>query len=139
MEDAAEVDQREVCYMFVTDCFPSTFTTYPDWVTYGKPDCWCNSAIKPSATGNYQCDGDGDGAVYGYQKYRVYSPDLTLLVNNWKKTIAQGPNPCADYDHKAYGYQKYRVYSPDLTILVNKWKKTDSGLPGNCGTLARPE
>ena len=131
MEDAAEVDPCEVCYMFVTDCFPSTFTTYPDWVTYGKPDCWCNSAIKPSATGNYQCDGDGDNGVQTYYKYRIYTNDLNLLIPNWKKKIADA-NPCADYAHDAQTYYKYRVYTNDLQKLIDNWKKKDADLPGNC-------
>jgi len=145
MEDAAEVDPCEVCYTFVVvppDCFPSTFTTYPDWVTYGKPNCWCNSAIKPGATGNYQCDGDADGVTSGPPfQYRIYIADLSKVVGNWKKKMgAAGLDPCADIDHKSSGAPfQYRVYIPDLSGVVGNWKKKDANLPGNCGTLARPE
>jgi hypothetical protein len=141
LENAAEatMSPAEVCWNKITDCFPSGFTTYADWVTYGKPDCWCNTAIKPTATGNYQCDGDGDGKTEGALKYRVFSKDLGVMVSQWKKKIAEVTDPCADFDHKAEGALKYRVFSKDLGVLVAKWKKKDVDLPGNCGTLARPE
>jgi len=139
MEDASEVVPVEVVYLFVTDCFPTTFTTYADWVTYGKPKCWCNTAIDAAATGNYQCDGDGDGLFEGFNKYRVFSKDLGVMVSQWKKKIAEITNPCADFDHKAEGFNKYRVFSKDLGVLVANWKKKDAALPGNCGTLGRPE
>lgn len=137
MEDAGEVIPVEACLLF--DCFPSTFTTYADWVTYGKPKCWCNTAIDPTATGNYQCDGDGDGKTEGALKYRVFSKDLGVMVSQWKKKIAEVTDPCADFDHKPEGALKYRVFSKDLGVLVAKWKKKDADLPGNCGTPARPE
>jgi hypothetical protein len=122
----------------ITLCFPDTFTTFADWQALGEPLCWCNSAN--GGTGDYQCDGDADGAEFGFQKYRVYSPDLALLVDNWKKKIDDVTlNPCADVDHKPFGFQKYRVYSPDLAILVDNWKKKAGDLPGNCGLLSRPE
>jgi len=115
-------------YHVVLDCFPSSYTTYNDWVTLGKPDCWCSA---------YQCDGDADGATSGYQKYRVFSPDFNILGANWKKKIDDPTlDPCADFDHKPSGYQKYRVFSPDFIILVNSWKAKDTDLPGDC---PRPE
>jgi len=115
--------------LFTNDeCFPWTYSTYNDWVTLGKPDCWCSA---------YQCDGDADGGTSGYQKYRIYGPDFTILVANWQKKIADPTlDPCADFDHKPSGYQKYRVYGPDFTILVNNWMKKDAALPGDC---PRPE
>jgi len=114
------------------DCFPSSFTTYADWVAYGKPDCWC----QPPKGSGYQCDGDCDGYPEGFNKYRVFSRDLRCMAEQWKKPIAQVTNPCADFDHKAEGFNKYRVFSKDLGVLVNNWKKKDAQLPGNC---PRPE
>jgi len=109
-------------------CFPSSYTTYNDWVALGSPDCWCSA---------YQCDGDADGTTYGPKKYRVFGPDLTILIDNWKKVITDPSlDPCADFDHKPYGPKKYRVFGPDLTILIASWKSTDAGLPGDC---PRPE
>jgi hypothetical protein len=145
MEDAGEVIPVEACLLF--DCFPSTFTTYADWVTYGKPKCWCNKLVDPAATGDYQCDGDGDGATQGIAKYRIYTNDLNLLIPNWQKKITDPTiNPCADYDHKGQGIAKYRVYTNDLQKLIDNWQKKDAALPGNCGLAvatggkpARPE
>ena len=149
MEDASEVIPVEACYTFITDCFPSTFTTYADWVTYGKPKCWCNKLVDPVATGDYQCDGDVDGVTSGAPfQYRIYTADLNAVVGNWKKKMgAAGLDPCADIDHKSSGspYQ-YRVYTNDLNKVVGNWKKKDAALPGNCGLAvatggkpARPE
>jgi hypothetical protein len=133
-----EGKSEDMSFILFTEpgCFPSWYTTYQDWLTYGKPNCWCG--IYGTPPWPYQCDGDADGAVYGYNKYRVYNPDLTLLINNWKKKIDDPTiNPCADIDHKGYGFNKYRVYNPDLTILINNWKRKDfPDLPANC---PRPE
>jgi len=96
---------------------------YQAYLDAGKdPTCWCNA---------FQCDGDADGATQGFQKYRVGTNDLAILVNNWQKTIAN-TDPRADFDHKSQGFQKYRVGTIDLGILVNNWQKTDAALPGNC-------
>jgi hypothetical protein len=108
------------------DCFPSGFSTYNDWVALGKPACWCSK---------YQCDGDADGQTSGFPfNYRVLYGDLTLITNNWKKTINDPTlNPCADIDHKDSGFPfRYRVYTSDLAKVVANWKKTDANLPGNC-------
>jgi len=113
------------------DCFPSTYTTYADWVTYGKPDCWCAS---PWGSG-YQCYGDIDGiATPAPNRYRVFTADLDILVANWKKKITDPTlNPCADIDHKGTAApNKYRVYNLDLDRLVTNWKKKDTALPRDC-------
>jgi len=117
------------------DCFPSTYTTYNDWVTLGKPDCWC---AKPNGSG-YQCDGDADGKDSGgINKFRVFTGDLSLIVANWRKKAGDPTlDPCADIDHMdSGGLNKYRVFTGDLSRLVANWKKNDKDLPGNC---PRPE
>jgi hypothetical protein len=109
-----------------SDCFPVTFSTYSDWVALGKPACWCSK---------YQCDGDADGKTSGFPfNYRVFTADLALVVDNWKKTIDDPTlNPCADIDHKDSGFPfRYRVFTTDLAKIVANWKKTDADLPGNC-------
>jgi hypothetical protein len=118
-------------------CLPCDYTTYWDWLTLGKPNCWCGIYGKPPWP--YQCDGDADNLTEGtVTKYRVYAKDLSILVANWKKKIADPTlNPCADFDHKAEGVvTKYRVYTKDLAKIVENWKKKDAQLPGNC---PRPE
>jgi len=113
----------------VVDCFPTANSAYNDWVALGKPNCWC---AKPTGSG-YQCDGDADGKVTAVTNYRVYTGDLTLIVNNWKKKAGDATlDPCADLDHKAAAVTNYRVYTSDLTVLVNNWKKKDADLAGNC-------
>jgi predicted outer membrane repeat protein len=120
------------------DCFPAKYSTYPDWILLGAPDCWC----APSCGEGYQCDGDADGKPSPYPGlYRVFNADLQCLVANWKKP-PNDPNfnPCCDFDHKAQGIPKYRVFTNDLNILVTNWKKKDRGtpfdpktqLPGDC-------
>jgi len=117
-----------------TDCFPSNYTSFNDWKTMGKPDCWC---AKHKGSG-YQCDGDADQKTSGAPYYyRVFTGDLGLIVGNWKKKIADATiNPCADIDHKSSGAPYYyRVFTGDLGVLVTNWKKKDTGtgaLPGNC-------
>ena len=112
------------------DCFPAGYTTYADWVTLGKPGCWCSA---------YQCDGDADGATSGVPfYYRIYTGDLGLVISNWKRKItATDLNPCADIDHKSSGVPfYYRVYTADLGKIITNWKKKDTALPGDC---PRPE
>jgi hypothetical protein len=111
-----------VYYVSAGACFPPGYSEFTDWVTLGGPECWC----KP-----YQCDGDADGKTEGFFKYRIYSKDLSLVVENWKRKIDDPKlNPCADIDHLAA--PTYRVYSNDLAIVITNWKKKDAGLPGNC-------
>jgi hypothetical protein len=149
MENAAEVVPAEACIDLVVippDCFPSSFTTYTDWVNYGKPDCWCNSAVKATAKGDYQCDGDVSGAPYLTTGWRVYTDDLNILAANWKLKMAPASpaaDPCADVSHKGYLTTGWRVYTDDLNILAANWKKKagtpPTGLAGDCGLLTRPE
>jgi hypothetical protein len=109
--------------------FPSSYSTYDDWVALGKPCCW---AVWP-----YQCDGDADCTSLGFQGYRVFVNDLNLLAENWKKKIDDPTlDPCADFDHKGSFAFRYRVFVKDLEILVANWKKKDADLPGDC---PRPE
>jgi hypothetical protein len=112
-------------------CFPSANSAYNDWVTLGKPNCWC---AKPDGSG-YQCDGDADGIDSGgINKFRVFTGDLSLIVANWRKKAGDATlNACADIDHKdSGGINKFRVFTGDLTILVNNWRKKDAALAGDC-------
>lgn len=109
------------------DCFPcwAGYTTQYGFFKQFVNDasCWC---AAPTSTGN-QCYGDADQANYG--PFIVYTGDLTVLSNSWRKTMADTAlNPCADTDHKAYG--PFRVYTGDLTVLSNNWRATS--LPGDC-------
>ena len=112
-----------------TDCFPSDNNSYNDWVTMGKPDCWCAS---PYGNG-YQCDGDADNATETLLKYRIYNNDYWKLMSNWRKKITDPTlDACADIDHKDETALKYRVYNNDYWKMMSNWRKKDSQLPGNC-------
>ena len=123
--------QGPTWWFAVECCFPRKFTTLNDWVALGKPDCWC-SGYK------YQCDGDADVKDSGgVAKYCVFTGDLNLIVDNWKKPPSDPTfNPCADIDHKAQVMGNYRVFTNDLEIVVRNWKKKCAELPGDC---PRPE
>ncbi len=118
-------------------CFPSGGGFQKqclDWEALGNPGCWCT---RPDGSG-YQCDGDADGKDSGFPfYYRVFTGDLALIVENWKKKVRDPTlNPCADIDHRDSGFPfEYRVFTNDLAILVKNWKKTDAELPGDCPRL----
>jgi hypothetical protein len=127
----------DMSFMLFTEpgCFPCTYSTYNDWLTLGKPNCWC----EPPYGSSYQCDGDADGKDSGgINKFRVFTGDLSLIVANWKKKAGDPAlDPCADIDHKdSGGINKFRVFTGDLSILVANWRKKDAALPGDC---PRPE
>jgi hypothetical protein len=72
-------------------------------------------------------------------KYRIYTGDLGLVIDCWKKKasdIYPGAYPecaCADIDHKDSGMPfRYRVYTTDLGVVIDKWKYKDTALPGDC-------
>jgi len=126
------------------DCYPSGgvwVARNADWVTLGKPNCWCGiywaQDPDPLKKWRYQCDGDADGLTEGAAKLRVSLNDLNLIIANWKKKITDPTlNPCADIDHKYEGAAKLRVSLNDLNIIIANWKKKDGQLPANC---VRPE
>jgi hypothetical protein len=122
------------------ECFPSGYTSYNDWKTMGKPDCWCGTntyfmTTVPPVPWPYQCDGDADNKTQELSgKYRVYTNDYWKVKSNWKKKISDPTlDPCADFDHKSQELSgKYRVYTNDYWKLKSNWKKKGSQLPGNC-------
>jgi len=116
------------CRNILFDCYPSSLgQQYTDWVTLGKPDCWCTL---------YQCDGDADVATAGLAKLRVAQGDYDILSANWGKKITDPTlDPCADFDHKGAGLAKLRVSQADYDILSLNWGKKDSAMPGDCPKL----
>jgi hypothetical protein len=132
----------ETCVKMVEDIpceFPTTpnyALQYADWVAYGKPDCWCNSAAilpgTPTQLGDYNCYGDANGDTEGVFKFRVALDDLNLIIDNWKLRMGGNPNPCADVDHRSEGVFKFRVALNDLNLIIDNWKARDSALDPNC-------
>lgn len=135
--NAANSPKTVVVRLIITEaCFPTSYTTYADWVAYGRPNCWCGIYGDPPWP--YQCDGDGENINSGMPfKYQVYTGDLGTMLMEWKKKMIARPNPCADFDHKDSGPPFfYRVYTGDLNTLLGNWKKKARDLPGDC---PRPE
>lgn len=117
------------------DCFPHApeyrqqYLAFLEYAARGKdPSCWCASAVDGT---RYQCYGDASGTHQKFTWYRVYTDDLALVINNWKKRI-DAADPCADIDHRSYGLHGYRVFVNDLAVLVANWKKRDTELPNDC-------
>jgi hypothetical protein len=123
------------------DCIGCTHEDYLEWVSIGRPECWCHPT---------QCHGDVDGLLGGSAKtgyYHVGPTDLNVLISAWMVKepprgpgIASIPNGiCADFAHDYSGSTKigtYRVGPSDLCILVNNWLVKEPphgpGLPADC-------
>jgi hypothetical protein len=110
----------------VTDCVNKNAPFYNDWLSFGKPDCWCYAR---------NCKGDADGlkqgsSILGY--VYVFSNDLNILIKGWNiKEAPKGPGImsipgaiCADFarDKQGSAILGYaRVFSNDLNILIANW------------------
>ncbi|MHC4153801.1 MAG: S8 family peptidase [Planctomycetota bacterium] len=86
------------------DCLNSTAPEYNDWLTLGKPKCWCYPR---------QCRGDIDGVQTG--PFHVAIPDLGLFKGCFNKFVLPPGCECADLDHIKTG--PFRIAIPDLTIF----------------------
>ena len=154
LEGATDVGECDV------DCFPNTpaYTfQYNDWVSLGKPDCWCHSStLGPGTTdpeegmggamnyegGDYQCLGDAatdkENPLY---LWRVSISDLNALgtapwMANKDGTFGNPKltNPCADVDHDWENpIMKWRVSIADLNVLGANWLN-----PGQDATILDP-
>jgi hypothetical protein len=106
-------------WSFNTECLKNTLgQEYTDWVTFGKPSCWCFQR---------QCRGDINGTVQGI--FWVGSQDLDAFRLAFNKQVAQLPvnGICADLDHAAQG--PFRVGSNDLTIFRLYFNKPVASVP----------
>ena len=139
-EDPALVlHQAARCAAGSTECFPSTYTTYTDWKSAGKPNCWCGT-ITAGMSGTpvawkFQCYGDADNTTSGTPfNYRIYNGDLSKVLSNWRKKITDPTwDRCSDFDHKSSGTPfNYRVYNGDLGRVLSNWRKKDTQLTPQC-------
>jgi hypothetical protein len=129
--DRGLVPWSEIIFSGDKCCFPSTFPTFSDWFSVGKPDCWCTN-VNPR-----QCYGDADGKSQGKEKYWVSTNDLNVLIEAWNKPFEEidgrdfngTPLICADFDHMAEGKKNYRVSSNDLDILIANWNASNKPSP----------
>jgi hypothetical protein len=123
-------DTVDMAFAITTeDCFPQTHPDYSQWVSVGRPYCWCEPR---------QCHGDADNASETKLNYWVFVNDLTILLNGWGKPypIIAGqklngvPLICADFDHLSETKLNYRVFVNDLTILLTNWGT--NAVPPDC-------
>lgn len=124
------------------ECVKPTAPFFSDWVTFGKPNCWCYAR---------NCKGDADGktqgsAILGFTY--VFSNDLNALISGWNvKEAPKGPGImsipnaiCADFARDRQGSAILgfaRVFSNDLNILIANWniKEAPKG-PGIADCMA---
>ena len=98
------------------------YLDYLDANSAADMNCWCTL---------YHCDGDAAVDIEGLLQHRVFTTDLGMIIDNWKKAIAD-VDPCADVDHKAEGLLQHRVFSNDLGVVITNWKLTSGQMPGDC-------
>ncbi|MCK5565761.1 MAG: DNRLRE domain-containing protein [Planctomycetes bacterium] len=119
---------------------------YADWVSFGKPDCWCYPR---------QCHGDADGKSVGslFAGYTyVNTDDLNIMSAGWLIKDAPhgpgiagltGPNGepaiCADFDRAKLGspFAGYtRINTIDLNLMslyyLVKEPPKGTGTPPDC-------
>jgi hypothetical protein len=130
------------CIKVLFDCLPSGALGYADWVTLGRPNCWCYPR---------QCHGDADGKKQGNTITGIYwvgENDLNIFSAAYKKLeppkgsgIGSVPNGiCADFARDKQGNTItgiYRVGENDLNRFTAYYKKLEppkgSGTPADCG------
>jgi len=129
--------------IILRECFPACHPKYAEWVTVGRPNCWCAPYLR-------QCHGDSDNVKEGNTKngyYYAHFADLTLLQAGWNVKepplgpgISTVPNGiCADFARDKEGNTKngyYRVHFNDLAILLANWNVKEPplgpGIPTDC-------
>ncbi|MHC4498687.1 MAG: choice-of-anchor Q domain-containing protein, partial [Planctomycetota bacterium] len=97
------------------DCVSTSASEYADWVSVGKPDCWCYPR---------QCNGDVD-AVKEYGVYWVFLNDLNLFKDCFQQ-VGIGPGSpclCSDFAHDIK-YGVYRVFLNDMAIFRTYFQAT---------------
>ena len=82
MEDVKKANLISTGCTVTFDCFPQGgvggIAAYNDWVSFGKPDCWCWTR---------QCHGDANNGKEGSTAtgwFYVGTGDLTILSSGWK-------------------------------------------------------
>lgn len=127
------------------DCFPINHPKYNEWVSVGKPDCWCYPR---------QCHGDADGCPQGISTtgyWSVGSNDLAYVVCAFtikeppKGPGLQGNLICADFARDRQGTTTtgyWRVGTNDLATMVAYWTVKEPtkgpGVPTDCGGTLLP-
>ena len=100
-------------------CVKKTAPEYSDWITFGKPDCWCYP---------HHCQGDIDGEMQFYRLW-VFTDDLDIFKANFGKEVDEmtARGICADLDNKEQ-FGLYRVFTDDLDIFKVNFGQMDHEL-----------
>ena len=105
----------------VTDCVKNIVGSfYADWVTWGKPDCWCFRK---------QCYGDINGSSYLGKPVTTTDLNILKLVFNQVDAVVQATagGICADLNHAAYLGK--RVTTTDLNIFKTYFNVVEASGP----------
>jgi len=103
----------------ITECVKSTCPFYVDWVTYGRPDCWCCKR---------NCNGDAD-CVIQFGLFWVYNNDLIYFKECFAKTeLPYDWCICCDFDRQTQ-FGMFRVYTNDLIILRTYFAQPEYKVP----------
>lgn len=97
-----------VKFVVPTECVKATASFYNDWVTFGKPDCWCYK---------FQCRGDVNGIKELIGLTQIGATDLNVFKGAFGKAPALIPagGICADLNHAKELVGTARVGATDLT------------------------
>jgi len=115
-------NSEDMSFMLFTEpeCLNKNAVGYPDWVAWGKPDCWCYRK---------QCRGDINGALFLGKP--VTGADLIIFKAAFNKNnvdLALVPDGiCADLNHAPFLGK--RVTGADLIILKAYFNKADAVVP----------
>jgi hypothetical protein len=104
------------CELAEPDCMAPGGPGYADWVTLGKPDCWCYQK---------QCHGDINGANFG--PFAVAANDFDALKAAISKPTLLPGQECADLNHAKFG--PFRVAADDFAELKLWISKPAASVP----------
>jgi hypothetical protein len=115
------------------ECFPSDHPDYDEWVSVGKPDCWCCPK---------QCHGDATGSdeQFGHASWvSVGFHDFQILLQGYNKSGYSNPvtHPwiAADFTHsdEEFGRGNYvRVGFQDFQVLLTYYNDLYYTVPADC-------
>lgn len=108
------------CTVGPSDCMAQTNPAYNDWVSLGKPACWC-----------YQKQGHGDIDGVNFGPFAVAANDFTALKAAINKPVLPAGGECADLNHTKFG--PFRVAADDFAELKRWINKPAAGVPNISG------
>jgi len=104
------------------ECVKTTATFYADWISFGKPDCWCFKR---------QCRGDVNGIKELIGVAQIGATDLNIFKGAFGKAAASLPagGICADLNHAKELIGVARVGATDLAQFKLYYGKSEAQIP----------